>query len=75
MKNITEIEIYLQNKINNWYKEVSRDYGVNGHFNSVIVADNDLIIAWTENNELQTMKIAYFEDYTKEQIYNIWMEG
>lgn len=75
MKDITSIENYLQNKINGWYKEVVRDYGISGKFTKCEVVENDLIIFWEEEKEKKQMQVAYFAEYTKEQLYDIWMEG
>lgn len=74
---IETIKEYLKNKINNsWYVLTKEDYNIDGHFKDCYIKDNDyLVIECEEMNEQKEMTIAYYWDYTLEQLYNIWMEG
>ena len=66
----------MQEKINNsWYKNVAIDYGITGKFVNAEIIEHDLKITWEEMGEVLNMTIPYFEDYSMEQLYNIWMEG
>ena len=68
------IDNYLRNHIDNWYRDSLLDYDINGRYISAEVRGNDLHIIWEEELERREMDIAWFGDYTPEQLYNIWME-
>lgn len=73
--NNEELKNYLQNKIDNsWYKNAKIDYNLNGSFIDIEVIGNNLYIYHEEEQEKYQTVIAWFEDYNKENIYNIWME-
>ncbi len=74
---IETIKEYLKDKINNrWYLFAKEDYNIDGHFIDCELLDkNTLKITWEEMNKQKEMTIAYYWDYTLEQLYNIWMEG
>lgn len=72
--NINMINSYLNEKITNWYKNAELDYGVTGRFISANVVNNDLVISYEEMGQQSKVIVAYYADYTPEQIYNIWME-
>lgn len=73
---IKTIKNYLKNKINNsWYANSAIDYGITGRFLDVEVIGHNLKVIWEEMGERFEMVISWFEEYTPEQIYNIWMEG
>lgn len=77
MRNLETVKEYLKDKINNrWYLFAKEDYNIDGHFKDCELLDeNTLKITWEEMNEQKEMTIAYYWDYTLEQLYNIWMEG
>ena len=72
-----KVKEYLKNKINNsWYVNAKEDYNIDGHFIDCELLDNDhLKITWKEMGERNEKIIAYYWDYTLEQLYNIWMEA
>lgn len=73
---LERLKNYLKDKINNsWYKNAAIDYGITGKFIAAEKIGNDLKIVWEEMGERFEMIVAWFEDYSNEQIYNIWMEG
>lgn len=73
---LERLKNYLKDKINNsWYKNAAIDYGITGKFITAEKIENDLKIVWEEMGERFEMVVAWFEDYSNEQIYNIWMEG
>lgn len=73
---LKNIKNYLNEKItNSWYKNAEIDYGVTGKFLDCEAAENDLLIIWEEMGEKQELVVAWFTEYTPEQIYNIWMEA
>ena len=73
---LERLKNYLKDKINNsWYKNATIDYGITGKFIIAEKVGNDLKIVWEEMGERFEMIVAWFEDYSNEQIYNIWMEG
>lgn len=71
------VKEYLKNKIDNsWYLHAKEDYNIDGHFIDCNIIDNDYLkITWEENGKTYEKTIAYYWDYTLEQLYNIWMEG
>ncbi|MDE6182787.1 MAG: hypothetical protein K2F59_06250 [Eubacteriales bacterium] len=77
MKGIKKmVKNYLERKINNWYINAEMDYGVTGKFIDAKVIDKEhLLITWEENGETEEMVINYFETYSQENLYNIWIEG
>lgn len=77
MRNLETIKEYLKDKINNrWYVFAKEDYNIDGHFiDCIIENENFLKITWEEMEEQKEMTIAYYWDYTLEQLYNIWTEG
>ena len=68
------INAYLNEKITNWYKNSELDYGIAGRFVSAEACGNDLVIHYEESGQPLEVTIAWYADYTPEQIYNIWME-
>ena len=76
-KSIERIKDYLKHFINNsWYVNAKLDYNINGYFvDATIVSDgHGLLIEWVEEGQPHAHEIAYYYDYTLEQLYNIWME-
>lgn len=65
---------YLENAINNWYRNAKIDYNVNGRFVSASVSEDTLSIVWEEEGQKFKVSYRWFTDFTPEQIYNIWME-
>lgn len=72
---IKTINKYLQSRISNWYHNSLLDYGISGRYIKAEVQGNNLHVIWEEENERQELEIAWFGEYTFEQIYNIWMEA
>lgn len=72
---LANIKSYLKSKITNWYRNSEIDYGIIGKFLDVETMGNDLKITWEEMGERLEMVVAWFTEYTPEQIYTIWMEG
>lgn len=71
---IANINNYLETRINNWYHNSLLDYGINGRYIKAEVNGHDLRIIWEEEDERMEIEIAWFGEYTPEQLYNIWME-
>lgn len=70
-----QIKEYISNKIDySWYKNAKIDYDVDGKFLDADFVNDDLIITHEEGGNKFKTKIAYYWDYTPEQLYNIWME-
>ena len=70
------VKKYLEEKINNsWYSNAKLDYGISGHFIDAQEEGNHLRIIWEEQGNRYHMVINWYQEYTLEQLYNIWMEG
>lgn len=70
---IEKIKNYLEEKItNSWYTNSKIDCG---KFLNAEIIGEDLKIIWKEMGEQLEMVVSWFQDYTLEQIYDIWMEG
>ena len=69
------IKNYLEEKIANWYAYAKADYGVDGRLLDVKTDKEHLLITWKENGEKFLTTIGWYEDYTLEQIYDIWQMG
>lgn len=66
---------YLKDKINNsWYANAKMDYGVNGSVKDISVSGNTMKITVEEDGKIMTSTINYIDDYSPEQLYNIWQE-
>ena len=66
---------YLKDKINNsWYANAKMDYGVNGSVKDISVSGNTMKITVEEDGKTMTSTINYIDDYSPEQLYNIWQE-
>lgn len=75
---------YLREAITGWYKNANEDYGVSGAFLRAEAEGHDLYITWAETQDSATgmkeetiysLMVSWYQDYTPEQVYNIWMEG
>ena len=73
--NVETLRDYLKHKITNWYRNAKLDYDVNGRFKNIKTCGEHLVIVWEEEGKEQELEIVYYNDYTLEQLYNIWMEG
>jgi hypothetical protein len=70
-----QLKKYITDKINySWYRNAKIDYDVDGHCLSIDFCNDDMIITHEENGQELKTVIAYYWDYTPEQLYNIWME-
>ena len=72
---VSTLRSYLEHKITNWYDNAKRDYSVSGKFKNISSCGEHLNITWEEVKKTHSLDIAYFNDYSMEQIYNIWMEA
>ena len=50
------------------------DYGVNGSVKDISVSGNTMKITVEEDGKTMTSTINYIDDYSPEQLYNIWQE-
>lgn len=78
MEIMTKLELakkYLKEKINNWYKNSEIDYGIKGKFIDCVTSENYLFIIFEEDEEKLKCEICWYQEYTDEQLYNIWMES
>lgn len=75
---------YLRGSIARWYSNAYFDYGVSGRVLDIVEpAPNQLKITWEEirpedGDTVKTvylLPIAWYTEYTPEQVYNIWMEA
>ena len=73
--NVETLKDYLKHKITNWYRNAKLDYDVNGRFKNIKTCGEHLVVVWEEEGKEQELEILYYNDYTMEQLYNIWMEG
>lgn len=70
-----QINNYLETKITySWYKNAKIDYNISGKFLKAEIDNNNLIIIHEEMGQVFKTVIAYYSEYTPEQLYNIWME-
>ena len=70
-----KIKNYLEIKITySWYKNAKIDYDITGKFINAIFEGNNLTIVWEEMGEKLMTTIPYYKEYSKEQLYDIWME-
>jgi hypothetical protein len=69
---VDKLRGYLKHKISNWYVHAKIDYNVNGKFNKITTFKEHLTIHYTEDGKDKELEIVYFNDYTMEQIYDIW---
>ena len=72
---LENLKNYLKEKINGWYKNSEIDYGVAGKFIDCVTAENYLFITFEEDGQKLKCEICWSQDYSPEQIYNIWMES
>lgn len=75
-RSFSAYENYLRNSINNWYRNAKIDYGVNGKYvDTKLDGSGNLIIYYEEDGKRKTYNFGkYWEDYTPQQVYNVWME-
>ena len=73
--NIPELKKYLARRINEYYANASRDYDISGGYESATISGSDLIIAFYDDGEHYKAKIAYYSDYTPEQLFNLFIDG
>lgn len=65
----------LKSKIDNWYRNAKIDYGVSGKFVDVREESGALVVYWEEDGKRKRYSFGkYWNDYSVEQLYNIWME-
>lgn len=71
---------YLKDKINHYFENALIDYGVHGVLKRITIVTNkenknqQLIVIVEEDNKESECIIDWCQDYSAEQIYNIWME-
>lgn len=73
--NAQTIKEFLKESISNWYEEVKRCYGIKGCFVGITINGHDLVITHEEEDVKYNTTIGYYEDYTEQQMYDIWMES
>ena len=64
----------LEQYIKGYYKNAKEYYGVDGGLIKIAQLDDTLKIIGCENEKETICAIAWPDDYTAEQLYNIWME-
>lgn len=75
---IDNIKTALETRISGWYTNARIDYGITGRFVDAIAYGDKLQhlrITWEEDGKRYALNVAWYTEYTAEQIYNIWMEG
>lgn len=75
MLNVDTLRDYLKHRINDWYVNAKIDYNVTGKFKNIKICKEHLIIEWVENEKGHDLEIGYYNEFTMEQLYNIWMEN
>lgn len=70
---------YLTIRIRDWYVIAKTDYNIDGCLIKIEWNENEwnekyLYIEAIENGKIVKCVIAYPQEYTKEQLYSIWME-
>lgn len=68
---------YTNAKINNWYANAKKDFGINGS-GSVRFANDLVIVDYIEDGEKKEWSMPFFSEYLKEQkidwVFNCWAE-
>ena len=67
--------VYLASHIDKYYENAARDYDISGGYESAKISGNDLIIAFYEEGEHYKARIANCNDYTPEQLFNLFIDG
>jgi hypothetical protein len=65
---------YLREAITRWYRNAEMDYGIIGRWIGARENGSGLEIYYEEDGERMTYTVAWYKEYTPEQVYNIWME-
>lgn len=70
--NLESLSNYFKEKLEPWYFYANLDYGVTGKFLKLEQDGNHLRIFFEENGEILGLHINWFNEYSFEQLYNIW---
>jgi len=74
MKNL---ENYTNAKLNNWYKEVKKSYGITG-FASTKIEGNKISITYNESGVEKTWSMAFYPEYVIDNglnyFFDVWAE-
>lgn len=76
MTTLEKIQLYTQERINNWYKNAKIDYGVVGW--GEVSIDKDIArIKFSENNKIKVFeeKTLYLKEESIDYLFNIWSES
>jgi hypothetical protein len=79
MKAINKVVEYTNLRIQNWYKEVKRTYGVIG---SGVCSYNEstktMTVEYVEDGNTEVWEMPFYPEYAKEQsidwVFNCWSE-
>lgn len=74
IRNIETYESFFAEHIRRWYDLANEDYNVTGSFQSIKLIENQLIVTVIENEETFNTTLCWIEDYTLEQLWDIWCE-
>ncbi len=73
MNNLQRIKAEFNMKISKWYEDAKIDYDINGRFLDAVIDENGLTIFWEEEGKKYKMNFKWYEQYTVDQMYDIWM--
>ena len=68
---------YTNERLQNWYYNAKKDYGVIGS-GSVRFTDDSVIVDYIENGEKKEWSMAFYPEYLKDEkidyVFNCWSE-
>lgn len=73
MTDIQQVIDYTNFKLQDWYKNVKIDYGVDGK-GRCTYENNNVVINYTEDGVEKQWQYGFYSDERKEFYFNVWME-
>ena len=73
--NMLQLTLDLMRYFRKFYADALEDYEIDGGLDSIEDVGEDLILTFHEMGKQTRARIAHFNDYTSEQIMNIWEDG
>lgn len=70
-----KIARFLDAAITKWYMDAKKDYRVIGNYAGLSFTGDTLTVFHREMGRAYQTEIVYYDDYTPEQLYNIWQES
>ena len=66
---------YIKQRITRYWENAKIDYDIDGRFIDCKLTGDRLIIRWEEEGTRYTGVINHANDYTPEQLFDIWCES